>query len=345
MDLTPRELDVLTTIVEDYIATASPVGSRTVSKRSGLRLSPASMRNTMADLTDKGFLEQPHTSAGRVPTAQAFRHYLNSVFRTKPLTDLDKKVITSFLGEAGLEISDILTKASRLLSQLSRQVSLVIAPKQNLSRWRQIDFVLVKPGLVLAILVMDGGQTVNKMIATDSSLVIDDLIKFGNYLNHVFAGRTLGEVRARLLQEIRSAESELDAIRSRALELAHAALSREAETQVYVDGATNILSQPDFSDIAGMRDLLGMIEERTRLLELLDEAIAESDHNVKIVLGAESDVADLRECGVVAVQYGGQDIPAGTVGIIGPLRMDYAKIVPVVDFTAHVLTQLIKKRY
>jgi len=181
MPLPDREREVLTTIIEAYIVTAAPVGSRTVSKQSHLGLSPASIRNIMADLTDEGYLEQPHTSAGRVPTARAFRFYLDEVMHERPLPDAQKQRIAAILSSAGLELSNILRQTSRLLSGLSLQVAMVVAPRHADTRWKRIDFSLLNPGLVMVILVLQGGLVRNRVIQTAVEVTADDLTAYANF--------------------------------------------------------------------------------------------------------------------------------------------------------------------
>lgn len=341
--LIQRELEVLTAIVEDYIAKAQPVGSRTVSKTGSMRLSPASIRNTMADLTDKGYLEQPHTSSGRVPTAKAFRLYLDQVMQLRPLPVSMKEMMASSLGQAGLEIDDILRHASRVLSSASRQVCMVLAPRHSLARWRQIDFVLLRPGMVMAILVLQGGLVQKRVVTVADDIGADDLVHFGNYLNHHFQDLTVSEVRGRIIAEMAAAKRELSNLTGRAMQLAMDAFSTTDAPEVFVDGTLNMLAQPEFTDLGVMREVLGALEERTRLLEVLDKTMAE--YRTVVVLGAEAQVSDLAGCGLVSSPYGTQGAPLGAVSVIGPLRMDYAEVVPLVNYTAQLITTMLGRHF
>ena len=345
MALVEREREVLTTIIEAYIATASPVGSRAVSKLSQLGLSPASIRNIMADLTEAGYLEQPHTSAGRVPTAKAFRFYLDEIMLLAPLSREQERRITGNLAMAGLELEELMRQASRLLSGLSLQVSMVIVPNSAATRWKRIDFSLLNPGLVIVLLVLQGGLVRKRVIETAPELTADDLVSCANYLNHLFADLTVTEVRTRLLRELDEAKRSLNALCMRALSMAQSAfdVEREAASAVIVDGTTNIFSQPEFTDADHMRELMRVLEERTILLELLDKTANEL--KTVITLGEESDKAVLADLGVITAPYGTGSTPLGAIGLIGPLRMDYAKLVPVVNFTASTLTRLIDRHF
>lgn len=343
MPLPDREQEVLTTIIEAYIVTAAPVGSRTVSKQSHLGLSPASIRNIMADLTDDGYLEQPHTSAGRVPTAKAFRLYLDGVMRVRPLAESQKERIATILSSAGLELSNILHQTSRLLSGLSLQVAMVVAPRHADTRWKRIDFSLLNPGLVMVILVLQGGLVRNRVIETDAKVTADDLITYANYLNDLFTDHTVAEVRARIENELREAERTLNALYQQALMLARSAFERGAVTdnEIIVDGTLNILSQPEFTDSDHVRDVMRVLEERTFLLELLDKAT--SDWKTVVTIGGESDLTSLSDLGIITAPYGTG--PLGAIGLIGPVRMDYATLVPVVNFTANALTRILDRHF
>lgn len=341
MQLSPRELEVLSTIIQDYIHQASPVGSRTVSKKSLLGLSPASIRNVMADLTDKGLLEQPHTSAGRIPTAMAFRLYVDRILHMQPLPPEEQESIAASLSDPNLDLPDILKRASKLLSSLSQQVSLVLAPHSKGSLWKRIDFVFIKPGLIMSILLLEEGLVQNKFIVVDKDFNADDLVKYGNYLNELFHGRTLAQVRTHLLLEMDQAHQEFNALFKKALQLARQAFLEESR-EMFVDGTANILDQPDFSDLSTLRELFKVIEERSCLLDLLDKAAG--GRATRIVFGQDSALAEIPYCGLISSPYQAQGETLGALGVIGPMRMDYAKVVPVVDFTARMLTEILKKR-
>ncbi len=341
--LQSREAEVLKIIIEDYIASAVPIGSRTVAKKSPLKLSPASMRNIMADLTEKGYLEQPHTSAGRVPTPIAFRYYLDSTFTPLKLSEHDKQGIGEHLRSAGLEMSDLLGQASKLVSSLSQQVALVLAPSNEDVRWREIDFALIKPGLVLTVLILDGGIVQNKLLTVEDDITKADLEKFRNYLNKHFSGLTLSEARTRIHAELQSAKQRLKLLYLRALRLARHTFEHSGSRDVFVEGTTNILEHAEFSDVIKMREILRLLEERTQILRILDRTIAEQ--GIKIMLGRESELDGLLECSVVCSTYGDEVNPRGVVSVIGPLRMDYAKVIPVVDYIAQTLTDLLHERF
>lgn len=347
MSLDSREMDVLFTIVEDYISRAMPVGSRTVAKQSGLKLSPASMRNTMADLTDKGFLQQPHTSAGRIPTVLAFRCYLDTKLKPQPLPRTKRSDISQELENAGLDLSTVLARATKIVSSHAKQISLVLAPSRADVRLREIEFSLIRPRLVLAVLILEGGMVQNKLLEVDEDLTSDELATFRNYLNEHLSGLTLGEVRDRVFAELQVAEQSLQELFRKALRLARHAVEGHEERELYVEGTINLLDYAGFADVSTLKEIMGMVEERSRLLALLDKTILARE-GAKVTLGQEADLDVFKDWSVVSAPYGRpleHGGGRGVVSVIGPMHMNYAKIVPVVDYIARALTHLLKQRY
>jgi heat-inducible transcriptional repressor len=343
MELDKRETQVLATIIEKYVARAKPVGSRMVSRASGLSLSPATMRNTMADLTDKGFLSQPHTSAGRVPTARAFRFYVNHVLTEPPrLSEEEKGRILSMLEGHDAEITGLLRQVGRLLSQASSQAGMVIGPSHTEVRWKHIGFVPIKPGMVLAILVLQGGIVQEKLVHVDPEITSDELMRYANYLNDLFQDHTVSSVRQKLAVELAENEKRLEGLYQRSLFLLRQIFETESRREVYVDGASNVLSQPEFTDLDNMRALLDLLEERSRILDLLDKVVDED--GVSITMGGDQAGAE-PGFSLVATPYAISGQTLGFIGVIGPIRMNYSRILPVVDYTARVLTQMLQKRF
>ncbi len=343
MQLNAREIEVLITIVQDYISTGTPVGSRTVAKKSDLQLSPASMRNTMADLADKGYLIQPHTSAGRAPTVEAFRFYLDTTLRLHPLTETRRQDIRQTMVESGLDMSNMLSQAAKVLSSMSHQASFVLAPSRDDVRWREIEFALIKPGLVLAMLILEGGMVQNKLVKVEEGIYKDDLLQFANYLHAHYRGRNLSEARRSILGELLEEKRRLKRLYVDALRLAQEAFEDSEAREVYVDGAVNMLDYVEFADIARMREILRLLEERSRLLEVLDRTIV--GEGIKITLAQEANLEEFNDLSVVSSPYGGEGVAQGVISIIGPQRMDYSTVVPVVDYLAKTLTHLLKARY
>ncbi|WP_028575453.1 heat-inducible transcriptional repressor HrcA [Desulfonatronovibrio hydrogenovorans] len=342
MALDQRQTDILLTIVKNYILTGQPVGSRTVAKDSSLSLSPASIRNIMADLTDAGYIEQPHTSAGRIPTAHGLRYYLDSNLEVEPVSPEVREKIKSSLTSVGPDLSQTLSQTCKILSSLSNQISLVITPDHQAIRWQRIDFVLLRPGLIMSILVMEGGLIRNKVISVDKEISADDLVKFGNYLNEHYQGKTLHYVRSSVLAQMKNARIQFEGLYEKALKLAHESFD-DSGRQVYMEGTHYVFQGSDSADINKMRELFRMLEEKSKLLKLLDKTI--ESKNISVILGQEEKWDELSDFTVISSPYslGGSNI--GAVSIIGPTRMNYSKIIPAVDLTAKILSQLLREIY
>ena len=342
--LNQRETEVLTTIIESYIASAAPVGSRLVSEHPRLGISPASIRNTMAELTERGYLCQPHTSAGRVPTAKAFKLYVDAILKALPPSVQAQAHMADALAQdmEGLEITAMLRKASDLLSGHCRQVSMVLAPESMDRRWQRIDFVPAARNLVLTVLVLEGSLVETRLVPTDNAFDADELIKFSNYLNTHFQGLTLARVREGIMQEIMGAGDNLERMCFQALGLARSAMDMlAAERQIFVNGALNILDKVEFADVGQIRNMFSLLEERSRLLSLLDGTLHSSD--VRVTFHQEETGDGPMDYSLVSASYG-DDGPRGAISIIGPHRMNYAQVVGMVDYISKTLTYILKKR-
>ncbi len=342
--LNQRETEVLTTIIESYIASAAPVGSRLVAEHPRLNISPASIRNTMSELTERGYLLQPHTSAGRIPTAKAFKLYVDAILKVLPPSGQAQADMTDALaqGVEGLEITSILRRASDMLAERCHQVSMVLAPEHMDRRWQRIDFVPAARHLVLAVLVMEGSQVETRLVPTEDSFNADELIKFGNYLNTHYQGLPLSQARQDILQEMVGAGDRLERMCFKALGLARSAMDLLAsERQLFVNGTLNILDKTEFSDVGQIRHMFSLLEERSRLLSLLDGTLHSGD--VKVTFHQEETADGLMDYSMVSAPYGDEG-PRGAVSIIGPHRMNYAQVVGMVDHISKTLTCILKTR-
>ena len=342
--LNQRETEVLTTIIESYIASAAPVGSRLVAEHPRLSISPASIRNTMAELTERGYLSQPHTSAGRVPTAKAFKLYVDAILKALPPPVQAQAHMTDALSQnmEDLEITSILRRASDLLAGHCRQVSMVLAPERMDRRWQRIDFVPAARHLVLAVLVLEGSLVETRLVPTDNAFDSDELVKFSNYLNTHFQGLPLSRAREAIMQELMGAGEGLERMCFQALGLARSAVDMlAAERQLFVNGALNILDKAEFADVGQIRNMFSLLEERSRLLSLLDGTLLSGD--VKVTFHQEETEDGPMDYSLVSASYGDEG-PRGAVSIIGPHRMNYAQVVGMVDYISKTLTRILKNR-
>ncbi len=339
-DLSERFRNVLEYIVTEYISSAEPVGSRTICKRYGIRLSPATIRNVMADLEDLGFLLQPHTSAGRVPTDKALRYYVDEILNVQRLTLGEREKIRRQYQTSRYDIPEIMKETSRILSGLSRYAGVVLAPKMATTIFKHIQFIRLSNDRILAVFVTSGGNVQNRILQVDNDLSQDELNRISNYLNEMLGGLTLVQVRARILEEMKREKVAYDRLMKQALRLGHRALSREGENELYINGQTNIFDDPAFADIEKMKSLFRAFEEKSLLIALLDQCL--SGGGVQITIGSESECTEMEGCSLVSAPYGRADRTLGILGILGPRRMNYSRVIPLVEYTANVLTELLE---
>jgi len=338
---TERDRKVLQAIIRDYIQTAQPVGSRIISKKYQMGLSPATIRNVMADLEEMGFLLQPHTSAGRVPTDRAYRFYVDTILNLRRLTPEERAQIeTSLIPEEVQDVNEIMKRASHLLSLLSRQTGVVLAPRFGSKIFKHIEFITMREKRILVIIVSQTGEVQNKIIEADEEISQDELDRYSKYLTEIMGGLSLAEAKNRIMEELKNEKVLFDKLMFRALQLSQKALEDEGEGNLYIDGKTNIMQSPEFADMEKIRSLLQTFEEKTKIVKLLDKAL--SVQGIQIFIGAENELNEMVNCSVVTAPYSRENYTLGTLGVIGPTRMDYSSIIPIVDYTARILGRILE---
>ena len=329
--LNDRARILLKTLVERYIAEGEPVGSRTLSKHSGLDLSPASIRNVMADLEEQGFVASPHTSAGRVPTPRGYRFFVDTLLTVRPLDQVEVSRL-----ETQLTPSDpqrLLTAASTLLSDLSQFAGLVMTPRRS-PAFRQIEFLSLADKRILLIIVTMEGEVENRVILTDQPYSPAALTEAANFFNQNFAGCTFDQVRAKLRDELGRMRDDITRLMNAAVDAGSEAASQE---NVVVAGSRKLLDVEELSsNVGNLRRLFDAFEQKTGLLRLLDQS--RSAAGVQIFIGGESDLLPLDECSLVTAPYSVDGQVVGTLGVVGPTRMAYERVVPIVDITAKLLS-------
>ncbi|MFC4158174.1 heat-inducible transcriptional repressor HrcA [Chitinimonas lacunae] len=332
--LSERAQILLKTLVERYIADGQPVGSRTLSKFSGLELSPASIRNIMADLEELGFIASPHTSAGRVPTARGYRFFVDSLLTIQPLEQLEiHELEEQLLFDSPTRA---VTAASTLLSQLSEFAGVVLTPKRRAIPLRQIEFLRLSERRLLLILVSANGDVQNRILLTERDYSASELIKATNFLNEHCAGKTLEELRGAVYEDIKTLQGDIAELMNAAVQAGDRALEDQSNA-VVISGESNLLRVDDLSsNVERLRRLFRVFEEKTALLQLLD--IGHSAAGVQIFIGQEAGLSPLDECSVVTAPYQVNGDIVGTLGVIGPTRMAYERIIPIVDITAKLLS-------
>lgn len=342
MPLDDRACVLLKTLVESYIAEGAPVGSRALSRVSGLDLSAATVRNVMADLEDLGFIASPHTSAGRIPTPRGYRFFVDSLLTMQPLEQIDQARILSELAGAQAQPGQIINHASRLLSDLTHFAGIVIAPRHASTRIRQIEFIALSDKRVLLILVTSDGNVQNRILTTDRAYTAAELLEAANTLNQNFVGLELDQMRHRVHDELTRIRADMQALMTAALTASSEALMpRESET--VISGEKNLLDVEDLSsNMRRLRELFDLFEQRTSLVRLLD--LSQQASGVSLYIGQESGIATLDECSVVTAPYQVEGQVVGSVGIIGPTRMAYDRVIPIVDITARLLSSALTEQ-
>lgn len=332
--LNERAQILLKTLVERYIHEGQPVGSRTLSKFSGLDLSPATIRNVMADLEEMGLVISPHTSAGRIPTPKGYRLFVDTLLVVKTLDKVELNHLESQLHPDNP--SRLINAASQLLSELTHFAGVVITPKRKGAVFRYVEFMALSEKRILLIIVTPEGDVQNRIIFTDKPYSQSDLIEAGNFINQHYAGCTLDEIRGRLGGELKQLRSEMITLMSAAIEVGGNAINESSEA-VVLAGERNLLQVHDLSEnLISLKELFELFERKTKLLQLLE--LSRQAHGVKIFIGGEADVASLEEFSVVTAPYEIEGEIVGTVGVIGPRRMAYERIIPIVDITAKLLS-------
>jgi len=341
-DLDARTRRLLRTLIAQYLVDGEPVGSRTLSRSSGLDVSPATIRNIMADLEDAGLVSSPHTSAGRVPTPRGLRLFVDSLIELQPLPPDELARLRRELPPGPTSTLDLLGNASTLLSAMTRFAGVVTVPRQADFPLRHIDFVPLPDARVLVILVFSDNQVQNRIVQLARPLDSRELEEAANYLNAQFVGFRLDDIRAHLLTELREAGSELNRLLSRTMELATASFAPQVGgNDVLVSGQTNLMAYSELSNLQRLRELFDAFQQKNELLQLME--VCARAPGVRLFIGEESGFTALDGCSVVTASYGAQGRVLGAVGVIGPTRMAYERVIPVVQATAALLSDALNR--
>lgn len=331
--LNERAQVLLKTLIERYITDGQPVGSRALSKYSGLDLSPASIRNVMADLEDLGFITSPHTSAGRIPTSRGYRFFVDTLLTVKPLEQIEIHQLEEQLHSENRQ--RLVASASQALSDLTRFAGVVMTPRRS-AGFRHIEFVKLSEHRILLILVSPEGDVQNRIIQSDRPYSPSELVEAANILNEKYAGLTFDDALKRVCEELKQIREDMMQLMSRALQAGSEAAT-DAGEDVVISGEGRLLDVQDLSsDMQRLRKLFDLFERKTGLMQLLDTS--SRAHGVQIFIGGESGLVPLDECTVITAPYKADGRIVGTVGVIGPTRMAYERVIPIVDVTAKLLS-------
>jgi heat-inducible transcriptional repressor len=343
-ELSRRARKILQAVVSEYLHRGDAVGSRTITRRHDLGLSPATVRNVMADLEEMGLLAQQHTSAGRVPTETGLRLFIDSMLKLRGLTPREKDEIRARVTAPSAE--EVLQRTSRLLSEITQHAAVIVTPDPAFARFGHLEFVPLRNGKLLCILVATDGRIENKILTPDQPIDESRLERIHGYLNRLLSGLTLDEVRDRVLREMGDDKAQYDALVGEALRLGAAVFTPgELSADIVVSGQANLIDAVDEpvapARLERMRELMKVLEDKELLVRLLDRT--RTAEGIQVFLGAETATSALAGASVVAESYGPEDRPIGAIAVIGPMRMNYGKVMSVVDFTADVVTQLLSE--
>ena len=336
--LSERAQSLLKILVERYIADGQPVGSRSLSRFSNLELSPATIRNVMADLEEMGFVASPHTSAGRIPTPKGYRLFVDTLLTVRPMEEVERQQLADQLMPD--DPHRVVTVASQLLSDLTQFAGIVVSPRRRGAVLRHIEFFTLSEKRVLLIIVASDGEVQNRVLVTDRTYSPSQLVEAANYINQNYAGLEFDQLRGRVRTELHELHRDISGLMQAAIETGSEVL-RPADA-VVITGGRNLLEVNELSgDMERLRKSFEVFERKTQLLELLEQS--ERAEGVKIFIGGESSLVPLDECSVVTAPYEVDGQIVGTVGVIGPTRMAYERVIPIVDVTARLVSSALSQ--
>ena len=339
-ELSHRARRILYAAITEYVDTGEPVGSRTLAKKHGLDLSPATIRNVLADLEDDGYLAQPHTSAGRIPTDKAFRFFIDALLQVRPLTEGERHEIdTRFAGMGPGD--DLLRRAGKVLSELTGTAAMVVSPRPETRTLRQLRFIPTRPGELLAVLVLSDGSVENCFVTVTGEISGSDVERVHELLGDVIEGRTLGEVRELCARRLADDRVQFNEARRRAFDLGRQAVEGAGKSELMIEGQARLLDKPELHHVDHIRELVAALDDGEMLLELLDKTV--DAERASVLVGREVGNLAGGTLSVVSAPYSDHGRVAGAVGILGVVRMDYSKIVPVVAATAKAMSDAIDR--
>jgi heat-inducible transcriptional repressor len=342
---------ILSAIISEHLLTGEPVGSKVIAERfaNASGMSAATIRNVMAELEEAGFVEQPHTSAGRVPTDKGYRFYVDNLLGVLSLSDDDLRVINSELGLNEIEISEksdsLMQRTSQLLSALSQNVGIVVSPSFAQDRLQHIEFVNLSDKRILVVMVSAPNIVHNKIIRLADALTQEELDRTARYLNAEFSGKSLAVIRAEILRLMHEEKALFDKLLQTAMLLCSQSIESEADNfgEIYVNGTSNIFAKPDFSNFQRLREMLRTIEEKSRLMQILNECLTRDfapGGNVQVVIGSENSNSSLQNCTLITAPYHQGGTAVGTLSVLGPTRIEYARTIAIVGYVAKMLEKM-----
>lgn len=338
--LNERKKKILQIIIEDYISSAEPVGSRTIARKYDLGLSPATIRNEMSDLELLGYLEQPHTSAGRIPSAQAYRFYVDALIEPGTLTDNDMALIDGWYNERRRNIDDIFQSTAKILSRMTQNVSMVLTNQQTIANFCYLKFLPLDSQHAILCIVADDGSIDTNVVDIPLGMSSEEMDYLAGKMSKLLEDRNLSDISVEILQNVHTDVVEDKLIFSSLLQAVRKMTGRRQEQKVFLGGTKQLLNQPEFRDVESVRNLLGILEEEKVLKDLLQGG---EDSGLKVTIGSENKFTGIQDCSMVQATYRLNGQIVGTMAVLGPTRMEYGKVISVMDYLHKYLKTILDK--
>lgn len=338
--LNERKKKILQIIIEDYISSAEPVGSRTIARKYDLGLSPATIRNEMSDLELLGYLEQPHTSAGRIPSAQAYRFYVDALIEPGTLTDNDMALIDGWYNERRRNIDDIFQSTAKILSRMTQNVSMVLTNQQTIANFCYLKFLPLDSQHAILCIVADDGSIDTNVVDIPLGMSSEEMDYLAGKMSKLLEDRNLSDISVEILQNVHTDVVEDKLIFSSLLQAVRKMTGRRQEQKVFLGGTKQLLNQPEFRDVERVRNLLGILEEEKVLKDLLQGG---EDSGLKVTIGSENKFTGIQDCSMVQATYRLNGQIVGTMAVLGPTRMEYGKVISVMDYLDKYLKTILDK--
>lgn len=338
--LNERKKKILQIIIEDYISSSEPVGSRTIARKYDLGLSPATIRNEMSDLELLGYLEQPHTSAGRIPSAQAYRFYVDALIEPGTLTDNDMALIDGWYNERRRNIDDIFQSTAKILSRMTQNVSMVLTNQQTIANFCYLKFLPLDSQHAILCIVADDGSIDTNVVDIPLGMSSEEMDYLAGKMSKLLEDRNLSDISVEILQNVHTDVVEDKLIFSSLLQAVRKMTGRRQEQKVFLGGTKQLLNQPEFRDVERVRNLLGILEEEKVLKDLLQGG---EDSGLKVTIGSENKFTGIQDCSMVQATYRLNGQIVGTMAVLGPTRMEYGKVISVIDYLHKYLKTILDK--
>lgn len=338
--LTERQKMILELIMDNYITAAEPIGSRTISKRMKSKVSSATIRNIMGDLEELGFIYKPHAVAGRIPTHKAFKYYVSNLSSLTAPGKKEMKVLESLARPRYSYVEEIMEDASKTLAAISQYTSIVIEPKVNTMLFKEVEFVKLSKYTVLIVFITSSGMVHKRIVHTDEELSVDVLNEMKWYMNEKFGGVPFYVLRDGILGDVRREKEVFNSLCAKIRDTLDAIIDEKGRREVYIEGTSMMIGVPEFSDLERLKELFQALEKKEKLIKLLDSCLRED--GISIIIGHENDMKEMRGMSIISSPYQIGEDSYGFLGVIGPIRMNYSRIIPIVNYTAKTVTDILR---